>query len=161
MGAIGDYFLILLSSIKENRKIKAGAEKNKNLPENTLRAISNKKRLADNGDVNAAYQLGTKYLNGDDVGYDPKLGEKYLKIAAQKDDFDANYALALFYRGYWSYMHHDGHMSYMHYLHAKECKTNSLEYMAEVKRAIEEDYEILNNKGEICIYLKDSKTKIK
>lgn len=54
-------------------------------------------KSADNGNVHAAYRLGKIYLSDDFKNLE--LAEKYLKIAAEKDDSYAMYSLAKLYLG--------------------------------------------------------------
>lgn len=54
-------------------------------------------KSADNGNVHAAYRLGKIYLSDDLKNLE--LAEKYLKIAAEKDDTYAMYSLAKLYLG--------------------------------------------------------------
>lgn len=146
MGMIGDFALILISQRNEEKRIKNGTIKNKNLSSNVQTQISNLKNRADAGEAIAAHRLASMYIEGDKVGYNPELAEKYFKIAARKNYFDSVYALAMFYKGYWSYCHLDLYKSYTYYLQATKCKCDDLKYMAEVKR-------MLND--ELCISTKE------
>lgn len=138
MSFIGDFILILISQRNEEKRIKNGQIKNANLSNEIQKQRIVLEMSAKNGDVNNAYRLGQKYIKGDEYGYDPKLAEKYFKIAADKNDFDACYALALFYKGYWSYCHLDLYKSWTYYVRASECKCNNPKYIAEVKRMLNE-----------------------
>ena len=138
--AILDYVFGFLSAVRENKKIKKGIELNNNLPNEVKAKVERLKDLCSKGDTVAAYQLGIMYLDADGIGYSPKDGEKFLEMAARKDDFDANYALALFYRGHWSYQHVDAYKSMLKYMDASHCKTNDAKYMQVVNRAIQNDF---------------------
>lgn len=135
-----DYIMVFISAFKEKRKIEKGNEINANLPSNIADKVALLENKAINGDINAAYKLGKMYLDADEVGYDPKKGEYYFEIAARQDDFDANYALALYYKGYWSYQHSDAYKSFIKYIVARNCKTDDKQYIDEVNRAINEDF---------------------
>ena len=148
--ALLDYFLgCVVSPIRENKKIEKGKEINHNLSKDIASKVDKLKTLANQGNAIAQYQLGTMYLEAKEVGYNPELGRKYLEMAAKQKDFDANYALALFYKGHWSYQHHNARQSYGYYLNASACETDDTEYKEEVYRAIAEDFgkEVDKKKG--------------
>ncbi len=140
MGMIGDSVLILLSQRNEEKRIKNGQAKNENLPADIQKQRIMLEMSAKSGNINNAYALGQRYIEGSEYGYDPELAEKFFKIAADKNDFDACYALALFYKGYWSYCHLDLYKSYTYFVRASKCKCNDPKYMAEVKRMLNEEF---------------------
>lgn len=49
---------------------------------------------ANKGDVEAQYQVGMKYFNGEEVQADQKLAQQWLKIAAEHNHAQAQYRLA-------------------------------------------------------------------
>ncbi|MCM1234981.1 MAG: hypothetical protein NC489_33195 [Ruminococcus flavefaciens] len=146
MGMIGDYILILISQRNEEKRIKNGQVKNENLPNNIQKERIMLEMQASEGDAKAAHRLGSMYIEGDKLGYAPDLAEKYFKIAAKKNYFDSVYALAMFYKGYWSYCHLDLYKSYTYYVQASRCTCDDPKYMAEVRRMLNE---------ELCINTKE------
>lgn len=144
MGLLGDFILVLISQRNEEKKIKNGILKNENLPSNIQQQRIILEMSANEGNADAAYKLGSLYIEGDKLGYDPTLAEKYFKIAAQKHYFDSAYALAMFYKGYWSYCHFDAYKSYTYYVLASKCPCNDKKYMDEVKRMLKDEIRISN-----------------
>lgn len=142
MGMLGDMGLIMISQRKEEKRIKEGRIKNKNLPDNIQNEKITLEMAANKGDVNAAYKLGSMYIEGDRLGYDPVLAEKYLKIGAAKNSFNCNYALALFYRGEWSYCHNNDYKSYLHFVAASKCKCNEPKFMEYVQHMLKNEIHI-------------------
>jgi TPR repeat protein len=131
----------MLSMYKEKKKIKEGSMINKNLPQTAATKVKKLKAQCENGNPDAMYQLGIMYLEAKEVGYDPDLGREYLEASAKKRNFDANYALALYYKGHWSYPHADPEKSHHYYFMASKCTTDDPQYAKEVQRAISEDFE--------------------
>lgn len=127
---------------------------NQNLSGKAAADVKRLKELANKGNVRAMYSLGCMYLESEDVGYDPIQGEEYLKMGARLNDFDCNYALALFYKGNWSYQHLDAHKSWSHYLAAQNCKIDDPVYINEVKRAIDNDFGVEKTRKGIAVWLK-------
>lgn len=142
MGFLGDYTQLLISQRKEDKKIKNGEEKNKNLPADVQARIKHLKELSDKGDSSAAYELGKMYIEGKCVGYNPALAEKYFKLSASKDYFFGAYALAVFYQGNWSYCHFDAYKSYIYYMKASKCKCNDRKYIEEVNHVLNNEIQI-------------------
>lgn len=152
--AIVEYTLVLRSMSKEKKKIKEGQAINQNLSKQAAEKVAKLKAQCEKGNTVAMYQLGTMYLNADGVGYAPDRGEKYLLMAAKSDDFDVHYALALFYRGHWSYQHVDAFKSMEHYMVASHCKTDDVRYMQEVNRAIKKDFGTESTKAGLQVWFK-------
>lgn len=144
--AIVEYPLLMLSMHKEKKKIKEGKVINQNLPQATATKVARLKAQCENGNAVAMYQLGTMYLDAKEVGYDPDLGRQYLEASAKKRNFDANYALALYYKGNWSYPHADPEKSHYYYFMASKCTTDDPRYAKEVQRAVNEDFELIDGK---------------
>lgn len=145
MNLIGDSALILIAQRNEDKRLKKGEETNKNLSPAIQTKVKDLKTLANENNASAAYNLGCMYINGDEVGYNPTLAVKYFTIAAKQHHFHANYSLALYYKGYWSYFHKNNYKSYTYYLNASKCNCNDAEYMAAVKRVLNKEVHI-NNK---------------
>lgn len=156
--AIVEYPLWLLSISKEKKRIKEGRVRNQNLSQRTLEKVATLKRQSEKGDAVAMYQLGNMYLEGEEVGYDPDLGRQFFEASAKKGSFDANYALALYYKGYWSYPHADAGKSRYYYLMAQKCPIDNTRYAQEVQRAINEDFQLIDTlwvfKNDIPINMK-------
>ncbi len=148
MGFLGDSLLILLSSFKEERKIKKGKEVNNNLSPTENVLIQTMEKNAENGDFEQYYKLGLMFLQSSSVGYDPERAINYFDKGRKKKNFNCAYAGALYYKGYWSYQHHDDHKCYMWYSDASTCPTNDSQYIAEVRRALNEDFKIYSTKKE-------------
>lgn len=144
--AIVEYPLLMISMHKEKKKIKEGTAINQNLPQSIATKVARLKAQCENGNTVSMYQLGKMYLDATEVGYDPDLGVQYLEAAAKKNDFDANYALALYYKGNWSYPHADPGKSHYYYFMASKCKTDDPRYAKEVLRALKEDFELIDGK---------------
>lgn len=140
MGMLGDYALILLSQRNEEKKIKAGKAKNMSLSS----AVQQKRLIlemaANKGNADSAYKLGCMYIEGDTLGYDPELAVKYFKIAAEKDYFNALYALGMFHMAGWSYCHLDLYKSYCYFVRASKCNCSEPSYMTEVKRLLKDEF---------------------
>src|SRR5262245_42230024 len=49
--------------------------------------------LAEGGDADAQYRVGTAYLNGNDIGLDRVEGVRWLQLAADQGHTEAQYAL--------------------------------------------------------------------
>ena len=152
--AIVDYLLAFRSISKEKKRIKEGQDINQNLTDESAAKVAKLKAQCEKGNTAAMYQLGTMYLNADGVGYDPDKGEKYLLMAAKSNDFDVHYALALFYRGHWSYQHVDAFKSMEHYMVASHCKTDDARYLQEVNRAIKNDFGTESTKAGLQVWFK-------
>lgn len=144
--AIVEYPLLFLSMRKENKKIKEGAIINQNLPQSVVDKVARLKAQCEKGNAIAMYQLGTMYLDSKEVGYDPDLGRQYLEASAKKKNFDANYALALYYKGNWSYPHADAGKSHYYYSVASKCPVDDPRYAKEVQRALDKDFKALPDK---------------
>lgn len=157
--AIVEYPLLLLSMNKEKKKIKEGHVINQNLPKQTAEKVARLKTYCEKGDALAMYQLGKTYLDATEVGYDPDLGRKYLEASAKKNNFDANYALALYYKGHWSYPHADPDKSHYYYVMASKCATDDPRYAKEVQRAINEDFRLID--GKMWVFKNDIPIKMK
>ncbi len=146
MGLLGDSFLILLSTFKEDKKIKKGKEKNGNLPKSKEMEIQNLEKRAAEGNAEQYYTLGLMFLQDSSVGYDPQRAIGYFDKGRKMKNFNCSYAGALYYKGYWSYQHVDDYNSYMWYLDATNCSTNNPEFMDAAKRAIKEDFKVTSTK---------------
>lgn len=162
--AIVEYPMLLLSMHKERKKIKEGNHINQHLPQAIATKVNGLKAECEKGNAVAMYQLGTMYLDSKEVGYDPDLGRQYLEAAAKRNYFDANYALAMYYKGYWSYPHADPDKSYHYFLMASKCKTDDIRYAKEVQRALQEDFEAYpdkENNGLQYVFKRDIPIKMK
>lgn len=146
MGFLGDSFLIFLSSVKENKKIKKGKEINDNLAPTQKVLIQTMEKNAENGDFEKYYKLGLMFLENSSVGYDPDRAINYFDRGRKKKNFNCAYAGALYYKGYWSYQHLDDYKCYMWYLDASDCPTNDTQYIAQVRRALNEDFKVHSTK---------------
>lgn len=154
MGFLGDMFLIFLSSSKENRKLKKGKEVNDNLSADKKVLIQTMEKAAENGDYEKYYKLGLMFLQDNSVGYDPERAINYFDKGRKKKNFNCAYAGALYYKGYWSYQHHDDHNCYMWYIDASKCYTDDAQYAAEVRRALKEDFKTETTKKDgLKIYM--------
>lgn len=146
MGFITDYILVLISSKKEDKKIKAGLEKNNNLSSDVILKVQQMEKRAANGVPDFYYDLGLMFLQEESVGYDPKRAINYFEKGKKVNNFKSSYGAALFYKGYWSYQHRDSYNCYMSYLTASHCVTQLDDFMFNVKKAIEEDFLIESTK---------------
>lgn len=142
MGLIGDYFLILLSSFKEDKRLKKGKEMNDNLPSAKLAEIERLEKKAANGASETYYNLGLMFLQDSSVGYDPERAISYFDKGRRMNNFNCAYAGALYYKGHWSYQHVNDYNSYMWYLDATNCSTQNSEFMTEAHRAIKNDFKV-------------------
>lgn len=161
--AIVEYPLLILSMIRENKKIKVGRRINQNLTQAAATKVARLKAECEKGNAVAMYQLGTMYLDSKEVGYDPDQGRQYLEASAKKNNFDANYALAMYYKGHWSYPHNDPGKSYHYYFMASKCTTDDLQYAKEVQRAMKEDFKAYPDQknGVLWVFKRDIPIKMK
>lgn len=146
MGFLGDFALILISQKREEKKIKEGKEKNKNLSNELQLKIEGMEKRAENVNSELYYELGLMFLQDSSVGYDPQKALKYFDEGRKKKNFNCSYAMALYYKGYWSYQHLDDYKSYMCYLDATDCVTDNQKYMIEAKKALKEDFIVESTK---------------
>lgn len=138
--ALHDYTMILISSRKEDKKRKKGDEQNKSLPPRIKEKVDNMVARLKKGNYGLAYDLGLMYLDGEEVGYNPNIAVQYLEIGAKNGDFNSQYALALYYRGHWSYTHVDAYKSMMYYIDAANNKNGAPEFVKEANRAYYNDF---------------------
>ena len=138
--AIHDYSMILISSRKESKRRKKGDEINNNLPPQTKDKVNNMLARINKGNYGVAYDLALMYLDGTEVGYNPDTAVHYLEIGAKKGNFNCQYALAVFYRGHWSYMHVDAYKSMMYYIDAANNKNGDPKFVKEANRAYYNDF---------------------
>lgn len=161
--ALVEYPLLILSMIRENKKIKEGRRINQNLMQAAATKVAKLKAECEKGNAVAMYQLGTMYLDSKEVGYDPDQGRQYLEASAKKNYFDANYALAMFYKGHWSYPHADPEKSHYYYVMASKSPTDDSQYAKEVQRAIKEDFQSFDDgkNGVVWVFKRDIPIKMK
>lgn len=138
--AIIDYIKVFIAAGKEKKRLAQGEQINSSLPPAVAQRVKQLQERVQNGNIVAMYQLGIMYLDAKDVGYDPEKGVRYLDMAAKRNDFDANYALAMYYRGNWSYEHNDPKKSWEYYNAASRCKTDDPGYMKSVQQALRNDF---------------------
>lgn len=159
MGLLGDSFLILLSTFKEDKKVKKGKEKNSNLPSSKQLEIQRLEKRAASGESGIYYDLGLMFLQDSSVGYDPERAIGYFDKGRKMKNFNCAYAGALYYKGHWSYQHLDDYQCYMWYLDATGCTTQNTEFMVEAQRAKNEDFKIYSSEkeGMKIVMIKDVK----
>ena len=152
--ALYDYTMLFASSRKEKKKRSQGAIRNANLPANIVSKINIFEARMQQGDYDYAYELGMLYLDASEVGYDPDKGRYYLEIGAKNKHFNCNYALALFYKGYWSFQHYDPYKSWLYYASCTDCKNADPKYMQEAIRAYKNDFFVEHLRKEIKVAFK-------
>ena len=59
--------------------------------------LTETRRLAEQGDVTAQYNLGVHYSNGDGVQQDDAEAARWYRLAAEQGDADAQYSLGFMY----------------------------------------------------------------
>ena len=83
----------------ETVRIKSNASKEKNLDPQTKQWIEGLIQRAQNGDINAMFELGGYYFKGEYVGYNPEQACFWWTEAANRGNVNAQYNLGLLYHG--------------------------------------------------------------
>lgn len=95
----------------EALRIKRTANQEKNLDPQTRQWIENLKQNAENGNIDAMFELGAYYIKGMYVGYDPHLACYWWTEAANRGHVGSMYNLGALYFGSVSEMFYDDNKS--------------------------------------------------
>ena len=95
----------------ESLRIKVNANQAAKLDEQTKSYIENLIQSAQNGNVNAMFQLGVYYFNGQYVGYNPQEACYWWTEAANRGSVGAQYNLGLLYDGEISTYYYDENLA--------------------------------------------------
>lgn len=95
----------------ETVRIKSNASKEKNLDPQTKQWIEGLIQRAQNGDINAMFELGGYYFKGEYVGYNPEQACFWWTEAANRGNVNAQYNLGLLYHGEISTYYYDENLA--------------------------------------------------
>lgn len=95
----------------ETVRIKRNANTEKDLDPQTKQWIDGLMQRAQNGDVNAMYELGGCYFKGEYVGYNPEQACFWWTEAANQGNTNAQYNLGLLYHGEISTYYYDENLA--------------------------------------------------
>lgn len=95
----------------ESVRIKRTANQEEQLDHQTKQWLDNLKQDAQNGNINAMFELGCYYDQGKYVGYDPQLACYWWTEAANRGNVDAQYNLGILYHGERTTMFYDENLA--------------------------------------------------
>lgn len=95
----------------ENYRIKANANNVDKLDSQTRQWLEGVFQRADNGDMEAMFEIACYYINGNYVGYNPHEACYWWTQAANKGHILSQYNLGLLYHGEVSYLYYDPNLA--------------------------------------------------
>lgn len=91
----------------EKARIKRTANQESNLDAQTKQWLDSMRQNAQNGNIQAMYDLGCLYLEGKYIGYNPESACYWWTEAANRGHIDAQYNLGMLYHGDISKFYYD------------------------------------------------------
>lgn len=107
MGLLNDLAKLAGENVRRNRT----ANQEQYLDVQTKQWLDNLKYNAQNGDIDAMFELGRYYFQGQYVGYDPNQACFWWTEAANRGHVSAQYNLGLLYHGSISNMYYDENLA--------------------------------------------------